>query len=242
MTSVFNYPCGIPGLNLSVEIYPLVGGDITASDTQALDENTNRHGWYTATTALAGLCWLRIITGSSVFDQGWALFSGGACIFDSSFNTFSIVDPLKSIVPGLYTTGQAGQVLGDLAEIITVAVTKTVTYAGVVPLAGPKLKLILGDDYYNADLRGQPFSIGGSFASWTGATVTLKLTVNGVDATVPAVSFDVSGDPRNAIFDIPKAISLALGVGEGVYSIIVVLATSTHIATVVKSGCLHIVG
>lgn len=221
-TSVLNYPCGISGLgpvNLTVQIYPLGATDVAPAATLTFTENANGAGYYRVSTTVTGVCWCRILNGTGVFDEGWINFVGGDCFIDDS----------------------AISVLGVLANSIVVALEQSILQvAGYNPNTGPSLCLTLGDDYYAADSNAKAFTINGAFASWVGATVALVMTVNGVTQSITTAAFTPTGTSRPVSFDIPRAVTLALGVGEGRYAVVVTLATSLHINTVVKSGCFSV--
>lgn len=236
MTCLFSYPCGIPSLTLTAELYPSSAGDADPVATLALVANTHRLGYYSASTPLLGIHYVRVLNGTGILDVGWVNLNGAEAIFDESHGILTSDDPFLNSVPGGYSAGQAGYVLGNIIP----SLSRYAQFTGVVPASGPDMDLIYGDDYYNADLRGWPFVVNGTFASWVGATVALHLTINGVTQIVATASFTTTGSPRTITVDIPKAVSIALGIGEGTYSVVVTLATSAHIATVVKSGILTI--
>lgn len=152
-------------------------------------------------------------------------------------------DPWLTVLPASYTSGQAGSILGNLGSVVVTALSRMIPINGPVPPISTPLQLVLGDDYYDADGRAVgnwSFTVASS-PVWTGATVQLILVVNGLTQTATTTNFTSTGTTRTIKFDVPGSISLALGKGEGLFSVVVILASpSSHQLTLIDDSCLEI--
>ncbi len=125
-------------------------------------------------------------------------------------------DPWATDLPADYTSGQAGNVLGNLLANLSAA---GVTVQSPVIGAG-YIALQQGDDYTNADGRALSFTFT-NVPSLTGATVSLKVGTLSVTGTVTA---------SDAVrFDLTASQTRGLSPGRLPFEIEAVLATSGHV-------------
>lgn len=240
MTTTVTYFCGIPGLTLTAQVYAEVG-DAVALATLTLEEDDNRPGAYSAPTSVSGRRWFRILNGTAPFDSVWAIISGT----NVSLGLHPPEDPLLSEVPDSYPVGSAGEILGNLAETVVIALSRSVAVTGPRPQVGACIHLVKGDDYYDDDGRAIELSITDEdLPSWEDdspalAVIDFIFTVNARSVTVAGIFDERTGSPRTVKCEIPKAVSNTLGVGKGTYNIVVTLAND-HITTVVKDASLEI--
>lgn len=152
-------------------------------------------------------------------------------------------DPWVTPLPGTYPSGQAGNILGNLAGVVTTTLSRMIPINGPVPPISLPLVLIAGDDYYDADGRAVgnwSFTVAAT-PVWTNATVALDLTINGLTQVVTTTAFTGTGTTRTIKFDVPGSVLTTLGVGKGTFSVTVTLASpSLHKLTMIDKSCLEI--
>lgn len=114
--------------------------------------------------------------------------------------------------------------IDDVVAAINNYIAYSVAVAAPPTYVAGTVSIVLGDDYYATDTRTVQVVWTGVLPDWPlGSTMNVDLSVNGVTQNVSGTIVDYSGTTRNMTFDLPKAVSLALGPGEGTYSVRVIL-------------------